>query len=416
MTSKRAFVFCLTLIMLLSSTAATIGAASSTYGNAVAVSTAGLVGSPYRFGGADPAGFDASGLVVYAYGLHGAEVPRTVAGQFTVGSQVTRRSDLRAGDIVLFESGNTQWTGIYLGGNDVVWASSSAGKVVKASISDSAVSDNLQGARRLPESAFSSGTALATRAIALIGKTFQFGANGPNQFDASGLTQFVHSQAGVTIPRTVANQYAGGTNITRSQLQPGDLIFFGSNVSSPSLVAVFIGSGRFVFASNSEGQVIERSLSDATYNDSAIGARRYIGSTPSTPPPPPPAPKPDLASLVIATAEKYIGTPYVFGATGPDTFDCSGFTRHVFAQHGISLPRTSLSQASAGTKVASQGDMKKGDLLIFVDTYKAGISHVGIYIGDDQFIHTIPKGGVGYASLKTSYWSDRLHSARRLIK
>ena len=412
---RKAIVLCLALAMLLAPVMTPRVEASNTYGSGLAASAAALVGSPYRLGGTDPAGFDASGLVVYVYGLYGAEMPRTVASQFTVGTQVARRSDLRAGDIMLFESGSVRWTGIYLGSNEVVWASSGAGRVIKANITDSNVSDNLHGARRLPDSAFSPREALAGNVLSLLGATFRLGSAGPSQFDASGLTQYVHSMAGVEIPRTIANQYAGGTNVTRSQLQPGDLIFFGTSSSSPTLVAVFIGSGRFVFASSSAGQVIERSLSDANYNDNAIGARRYIGSSPSTPPPPPPPPKLDTASAVIKTAESFMGTPYVFGASGPDTFVCSGFTRYVFAQHGISLPRTSVSQATAGTRVASRGDMKKGDLLIFVDTYKAGISHVGIYIGNDQFIHTIPNGGVGYASLTTSYWSTRLHSARRLI-
>jgi cell wall-associated NlpC family hydrolase len=320
---------------------------------------------------------------------------------------------LQPGDIVLFESGSTRWTGVYVGNKEVVWASSSAKKVIKASITESKVSDALYGARRLPDSAFSPGIAIAYRTVLLLGAPFRFGASGPTHFDSSGLTQFVHGQVGLDIPRTIAGQYAGGTKVTRSQLQPGDLIFFGKDSTAPSLVAVYMGSERFIFASSSEGKVVERTLSDSNYADHAVGARRYVESLPSTPPPPPP--QPDLATQIIETAESFLGTPYVFGATGPNTFDCSGFTRYVFGQHDIYLPRTSYSQASAGEPVASLGSLRKGDLLIFVDTYKEGISHVGIYIADNVFIHAVPSTGVSYGSLDTKYWSTRLYSARRLF-
>ncbi|MBT9133555.1 MAG: Gamma-DL-glutamyl hydrolase [Firmicutes bacterium] len=125
-------------------------------------------------------------------------------------------------------------------------------------------------------------------------------------------------------------------------------------------------------------------------------------------------PRPDTATLILATAEEYLGTPYVFGADGPESFDCSGFTRFVFAQHDIAIPRTSISQASAGVRVAIAG-RRKGDILVFVDTWRPGISHVGIYMGEGQFIHATTREGVSYANLSSTYWGTRLHSVRRVI-
>lgn len=389
-----------------------VSEANSIYGQKVADLALELVGTPYVFGGTSTSGFDASGLLVYVYGTYGASLPRTVNEQINVGSSVSR-SNLRPGDIVIFSASGTRWTSIFVGNNEVVWSSSGTGKVRKASLSDSAVSANYVSARRLPDSAFASlGQLIAAEASKMLGSRFEFGATGPSRFDASGLTLYSHSQYGVSIPRTMAQQYADGHNVTKSQLGPGDLVFFSfDSGKTVGLVGVFVGNNEFVFASQSLGGVVMRDLS--SYNSSYLGAKRYFGDAPPAPPAPTP-PTPDLATQIIATAEKYLGTPYVFGANGPASFDCSGFTRFVYAEHNISIPRTSVSQSTAGTLV-STADMQKGDLLIFVDTYKAGISHVGIYIGDNQFIHAITSTGVSYGNLSQSYWNTRLHSVRRVI-
>lgn len=86
------------------------------------------------------------------------------------------------------------------------------------------------------------------------------------------------------------------------------------------------------------------------------------------------------ASGVAGVALKYLGTPYVYGGTSPNGFDCSGFTQYVFRQMGVSLPRTSGSQSRAGQYV-SLSNIKSGDLLY-------GPGHVGIYIGNGQFVHS----------------------------
>lgn len=84
-------------------------------------------------------------------------------------------------------------------------------------------------------------------------------------------------------------------------------------------------------------------------------------------------------SGIVATACNYLGTPYVWGGTTPRGFDCSGFTSYVFRKKGIYLPRTSYEQARVGERV-SRSNLKAGDLVCFP-------GHVGIYIGNDQFIH-----------------------------
>lgn len=118
-------------------------------------------------------------------------------------------------------------------------------------------------------------------------------------------------------------------------------------------------------------------------------------------------------SRIVEYSKNFIGTPYVYGGSSPAGFDCSGFTGYVYKQFGVSLPRSSASQASVGTPV-SRGNLLPGDL-VFFNTY-GGISHVGIYVGGDNFIHaTVPGDVVKISSLNTGYYSSRYVTARRVI-
>ena len=122
-----------------------------------------------------------------------------------------------------------------------------------------------------------------------------------------------------------------------------------------------------------------------------------------------------LLEDVIAEAYSYLGTPYRYGGTSRSGIDCSGFTMKVFGAFGISLPHGATSQLSYGTEV-SRSDLQPGDLVFFQD-YGAVASHVGIYIGGDQFIHASSSSGnsrcVTVSSLAESYYANHYYTARR---
>jgi cell wall-associated NlpC family hydrolase len=125
-----------------------------------------------------------------------------------------------------------------------------------------------------------------------------------------------------------------------------------------------------------------------------------------------------LADKIIATGEKYLGTPYQYGAASGQTrtFDCSSFTQYVFKQNGISLLRSSRQQYTQGTSVA-RSQLKKGDLLFFTTSHSGGkIAHVGIYAGNNQILHTWGSKGVQYESLDRAWLKQGYVGAKRVIK
>ncbi len=119
-------------------------------------------------------------------------------------------------------------------------------------------------------------------------------------------------------------------------------------------------------------------------------------------------------SEILAEAEKYIGTPYVYGGASPSGFDCSGYVYYVLRQLGYSPYRTPADQYKMGTSV-SKSELKKGDIVFFAGTAGSGISHVGIYAGGGQFLHSPnSRSTVSYSDLNSGYWAEHYYGARRV--
>jgi cell wall-associated NlpC family hydrolase len=124
----------------------------------------------------------------------------------------------------------------------------------------------------------------------------------------------------------------------------------------------------------------------------------------------------DIASELVLSAMNFLGVPYRRGGSSVETgFDCSGFTRHVFENSvGLILPRRAIEQANSPSLVpVQQAELKPGDL-VFFNTLRRTFSHVGIYIGDNKFIHSPRAGGqVRVEDMRQAYWQQRFDGARR---
>lgn len=117
---------------------------------------------------------------------------------------------------------------------------------------------------------------------------------------------------------------------------------------------------------------------------------------------------------VVVTAQKYLGCPYVYSGATPAGFDCSGFTYYVLKTLGFAPARTPADQYNMGAPV-SKAQLQPGDLVFFAGTAASGISHVGIYAGNGQFIHAPNSSSVvSYSDLTTGYWAEHYYGARRV--
>lgn len=122
-----------------------------------------------------------------------------------------------------------------------------------------------------------------------------------------------------------------------------------------------------------------------------------------------------LGQQVVDYAKQFLGKPYVYGASGPNSFDCSGFTTYVYKHFGYTLNRTATGQLSNGTAV-SKSELRPGDLVFFKSGGSKPVSHVGIYVGNGQFIHASTNTySIRYDSLTSGYFSNTYVYARRIF-
>jgi peptidoglycan DL-endopeptidase CwlO len=123
---------------------------------------------------------------------------------------------------------------------------------------------------------------------------------------------------------------------------------------------------------------------------------------------PAPAQARATGARMVSYAERFVGTPYRYGAVGPSSFDCSGFTGFVFAHFGRVLPRTSYAQLAAGAPVT--GPLRRGDLLFW-----DGAGHVGIYVGARRFISATVHRGIAIYPLRVWRRTQSFTAARRVL-
>ncbi|KUO59469.1 MAG: hypothetical protein APF84_19380 [Gracilibacter sp. BRH_c7a] len=177
-----------------------------------------------------------------------------------------------------------------------------------------------------------------------------------------------------------------------------------------------------IIALNQNPQSASLSRRQTTTPDS-VPATTSAPSTPTPTPVPTPTPTPapvpvepssnNKSTAIINTAKQYIGVKYVWGGTSPSGFDCSGFVQYVFAKNGVTLPRVSRDQYNIGSKV-DFNNLQPGDLVFFTLNGDTVVNHLGIYIGDGQFIHASSSKGVVISSF-SSYWTSSYSGAKRVL-
>ena len=121
---------------------------------------------------------------------------------------------------------------------------------------------------------------------------------------------------------------------------------------------------------------------------------------------------------ILKSAKKHLGGKYVWGGTKPKGFDCSGYVQYLYKKEGITIPRTAYAQSKVGRYV-TRGELKRGDLLFFLTDKRRNIpiTHVGMYIGNDEFIHAASKKkGIIISSLSKSKYNKIFIKAKRIIK
>ncbi|MGE8204591.1 LysM peptidoglycan-binding domain-containing protein [Heyndrickxia sp. NPDC080065] len=158
---------------------------------------------------------------------------------------------------------------------------------------------------------------------------------------------------------------------------------------------------------------LNKLTSDMIYIGQSLIVKAQSGQTN---PPKVETPAPDLQFSVkklVDEATKLLGTPYEWGGSTIKGFDCSGFIYYVFGKAGVNLPRTSSEGYYSRSYYVKSPQI--GDLVFFADTYKSGISHLGIYVGNNQFIHA-GDNGVQLSSLNNSYWKSHFDGYKRLYE
>ncbi|WP_192800120.1 C40 family peptidase [Priestia endophytica] len=371
------------------------------------------LGVSYLTDGQEPnQGFSTGGLVQYVFKeAKGVELPLYPREQFELGKDV-EKGNLQSGDLVFFKGENTEnvtSVGIYNGNNEIIISSVSKG-VIKAELTEgSYYSNRYIGAKRLdPNNLYQVESPLLKEAMKYIGVDYSSNGKTPEEgFNSARFVQYVFEQAlHLKIPDNSSEQWSLGENISKENLQPGDVLFFkNADTGDITTTAFYVGKGRMIYSSSTKGITIIDFEDSSYWNSRFYGAKRITEVRDI-----------DREDPLISEALKYMGAPYLESGKTPSGFDCSGFTKYVYEKAlGIYLPGAPEQQWELGTPVKKE-DIEVGDLVFFQNTHRPGISHVGIYAGNNQMIHASRTGSaeVRINYLSYNFYTEKFAGIRRV--
>lgn len=191
-----------------------------------------------------------------------------------------------------------------------------------------------------------------------------------------------------TVEGYMSGEYLTVATETEAELGYGQVSTEGSSLN----LRAWSGTQYTTLSSIPGGTVLElQGISNGWYKVTYAGQTGYVSSDYITLTAKPEetaveASSSSLGAQIVAYAKQYLGTPYVLGGNGPSCFDCSGFAKYVYAHFGYTLNRTATDQLQNGVSV-SKSQLQPGDLVFFKYNTSKPVSHVGIYIGNGQFIH-----------------------------
>lgn len=227
--------------------------------------------------------------------------------------------------------------------------------------------------------------------------------------------QYIYGRLGIQLPGTLDALSRQGDLIKKGEtLQQGDIVFFGTSSSNLIAAGIFVGNNRFIISHPPYNTIRVMSLSSSEPARYYLGARRVLntGSQGTVS---------NIRERVIREGLKYVGTPYQFNSNRSSTvtFDCSDFVRRAYYDAtGKWIPGNSRTQAAFvqenGKVTTNWRNLKRGDLMFFITPETGRISHVGIYMGDNQILHATSSRGVHVGSM-TNYWIARFHFGGNIL-
>ncbi|MBS4189505.1 C40 family peptidase [Bacillus sp. FJAT-49705] len=371
------------------------------------------LGFPYIINGQEPnQGFSTGGLTKYVFKeVKNVDLPMSPREQFNLGKAIDRK-DLLPGDLIFFSGMNTSEVtsvGIYNGNDEVIISTVSKGVIITKLTEGSYYADRYISAKRIEtDNLYQVEHPLLVEAMKYVGTNYSSNGKTPDEgFNPAGFVQFIFEKSlNLNLPENSSGQWSIGTNISKEDLQPGDVLFFkNKDTGEITTTAFYVGNGNMIYSSVSEGVTTINFEQSSYWNDRYYGAKRITE-----------VPDIDRKDPLINEALKYIGVPYLEGGKTPKGFDCSGFTKYVYEKAmGIHLSEAPEQQWLLGTPVEKK-DIEIGDLVFFKDTHRPGISHVGIYAGNNQMIHAsrTQTAKVETIYLSNNYYTEKFAGIRRV--